>query len=113
EHRIGVDVGKGITQAAEVVGNGLDRFVGFGRREGFARLDLNQWLYLIVEPDQVARQLYAAYDVRLPFVHGEVDVNAFTIGRNADLRRLGRVFEIAAIEVIGTYALYIALELFA
>src|SRR5690606_20517535 len=92
QHWIGIDVGKGISQRAEIFGDCLGGFVGFGGGKRFTGLDLDQFLYVVVQPEQITRQLDAAHRVGLAFVQRVSDEDIFTVWRDRDLRRLGRIF---------------------
>src|SRR5690606_38803547 len=87
EHGVGIDVGKRVAQGTQVIGNGLDRGVGLGSREGFAFFDFDQGLDFVVQTEQVAGQLDAAHVVGLAFVQGKRDEDILTVGRDRNLRR--------------------------
>src|SRR5690606_25584279 len=82
ESRVGIDVGKVVAQAAQVVGDGLGRFVGFGGRKGCALFHLDELADFFVVAQQFAGQLDAAQGIRLAFVDGEGNEDVFAVGRD-------------------------------
>src|SRR5690606_42029090 len=49
----------------------------------------------------------------LALMQGEGDEDVAAVGRNGDLRRVGGVLEVAAVEIEGPQSLHVALELLA
>src|SRR3546814_16175993 len=80
QYGIGVDVGKGVAQGAQVFGNGLGGGIGLGGREFFARFYFNQRLDLVVQAEKVASQLDAAHRVGLAFVQRQGNEDVVAVG---------------------------------
>src|SRR5690606_16422801 len=110
---VGIHVGERVAQFAQVVGNGLGRIVGLGRRKDLAFLGLHQVVDFLVQAQQVARQLDAAHLVGLALVHRDGNVDVLAVGRDRDLRRLDGELQVALVQVERAQPLDVALELLA
>ena len=109
--RAGLDVGEGIAEVAEVVGErlgGLGHLVGV---VGLARADGHQRLELVLLAEVVAFQPDAGNHIPLALRHVDGDGDVLLVGRDRHLGGIDAEFQVAAAQVVRAQRLQVGIEL--